>query len=34
MNQFDILITAFANVRNGKIDMRYRGEHQTLTKTI
>ncbi len=32
MNQFDILLTAVANVSKGQTDMSYQGEHQLLTK--
>ncbi len=31
-NQFDMLLTAVADVRKGQTDMPYQGEHQTLIK--
>ncbi len=31
-NQFDILLTAVADVSKGQTDMTYQGEHQTLPK--
>ncbi len=33
-NQFDILMTAIADVKKGQTNMLYRGEHQTLTKQL